>query len=214
MGTLEELHQYLATWNYFQENVWKLFFREEEGNFGNIRGDLNDIDTNKWNRIKQGVKKAEDKVASYPIIKNIIIPYMVDVCGNTSDVCNESIEKVLEDFDFKDFLERCGSIPSMLQQSIKFWGFKITDRGAGCESWHLGVPCTETQANELCSLLHKNFNFLILKGYITIYKHFWGFSLPELYNWNKNRIYVKKNGFDKKLYNKLIDEYEVNLEKV
>lgn len=213
MKTEEDLYKYLATWHYFHFQVWEYCNGKNE--VGKCLEDMEEQPVSEiLIQVKNGVGRVQDEVASYPAVEKILIPWMIDVCGNSSEANEDSMKQALDDLNLKDFIDKCGSLASTVQNVVKSWGFKITDSGGGCCGWHIGIPCNEKDANQLCDLLHNYFKYSIEKGYLTVYKHFWKFRLPGLYNWNEVEIWVDKNGIDIELYNKLIDQYEVDLEKI
>ncbi len=142
--------------------------------------------------LENNVKSFEKELAAYPHICPILEYWMVDIYGDYGEAGEKEMEKVLNDLDFKSYIEAQGSIPSTIQKFIENQGFKITDRGGGVGGWNIGVPCNDGESNRLCCLLHDKFKNLIDKKYIKILKVFWGYRLPGLRNWNDVSEYENK----------------------
>jgi len=208
MKTVEELYKYIATLHFFHLQIWEKYI-----GYSSKGDDISCSTKTLLFNIKREIRQAEEEVASFPRMKYCILPWMVDVCGNCCEVEVDSIERVSKDLDFENFINSCGSVAESVQNSIRSWGFKITDSGGGVGGWHVGVPCDDYHSEQLCSLLHKKFAYAIEKGYITVYKRFWGFKIKDLYNWDEVERWVSENGLDTRLYNKLIDKYEVTVSK-
>lgn len=120
------------------------------------------------------------ELAARPEFFDVMQPWMVDVKGE-----GDGIDVLaLEDLDFKRMIEQQGPLASQIQNFITNNGYHITDRGGGAKNWHVGVPCNEAEARRLCSMLHIQFKKAIDSGIIRVVKHFWGWKLPTLYNWD------------------------------
>jgi len=206
MKTVENIYKYIATLHLFHSQVWEKYVGYSSQGEGISRPTKTLL-----SEIEQEIKHAEEKVASYPQMKYCMLPWMVDVCGNCSEVDTNTMEQALEDLNIENFICKNGSIAESVQSAIRSWGFKITDRGGGVGGWHIGVPCDDHYSEQLCCLLHQKFKYAIEKEYITIYKRFWGFKIKDLYNWTEVEQWVDINGLDTELYNRLVDKYKVEI---
>lgn len=135
-----------------------------------------------YDALHDDVNMCGDELASYPQFFDIMKCWMIDVCGEGR---KEIPKNFLEtDIDIDEFLDQYGNLAHSVTNFVKKSGFVITDRGGGSTGWHFGVPCTDTEANKLCSLLHQQFSGAIELDLIAVYKRFWGHRLPNLYNWD------------------------------
>lgn len=137
------------------------------------------------------VEQYGKELAARPEFFDIMQPWMVDVVGCKGDGCD--VKEVLEDLDFKKMIEQQGPLAAQVQKFITECGFEITDRGGGGGSWHVGVPCNDVEARKLCSLVHIQFKKAIDYKLIKVIRHFWGWKLPTLPNWNAVEEYFKDN---------------------
>jgi hypothetical protein len=65
--------------------------------------------------------------------------WMVDVKGKGGEGGEEAVQKVLQDIDFKEYIESQGGLATAVQQWLEY-KYSISDCGAGGGSWHLGMP--------------------------------------------------------------------------
>ena len=72
--------------------------------------------------------------------------WMVDCCGESGEGDERAMKQVLKDMDFGNFIEKQGSLAATVQKAIEDKGYRITDRGGGDGSWHIGVPFDDLAA--------------------------------------------------------------------
>ena len=139
------------------------------------------------------VIKFSEELAAHPLFSDIMISWMVDIHG-TGHVEDDSFKTVIDDQDFKAFVNRTGgNLAAMIQEVVEEAGFHITDRGGGGCSWHIGIPCNDAEARALGALVHLRFQKALVAGLIDIRKKFWKHRLPGLYNGHDAERYLEEN---------------------
>jgi hypothetical protein len=172
-------------------------------------GKLSPEDQEKYNEIKHELNRYRDEVGAIPEMFDILEPWMVDVHGN-SDINPESIIKSLnnesdvENFDvvlektttdkLLDGIAQTGGLQKSVIDFVKLHGFKITDSGGGCGGWHIGVPCNESTARRLCTMIYTQFSKAIKAGLLRVDRHFWRWKLPGLANGQDAINYCEEHG--------------------
>ena len=98
-----------------------------------------------------------------------ISKWMCDVIGK-QPCSEEKMKTVCEDITHKNlekFIGERGNLPTAVKERIKELGYKWTDSGGGCDSWHIGVPFEDFI--EACSYLSKmviTFHSAIKAGFL------------------------------------------------
>lgn len=81
-------------------------------------------------------------------------------------------------------------------RDVRIWverqGFKITDSGAGSAGWHLGVPCTDTEADLICRLAHEELAKPLEAKILSVAVKFWGWHFAELHNAEDAKNFIAK----------------------
>lgn len=177
-------------YDFYQEHIEPIIIAASK-NEENISIEIPDNIQHKYDMIRDDVNLCGDELASYPELFDVMQCWMIDVCG-------EGFKEIPEDFlekeiDIEDFLDQYGNLAHSISDFVKLSGFTITDRGGGTTGWHIGVPCNDSDANKLCSLLHNNFAGAIELDLIAVYKRFWGHRLPNLYNWDSLLEWLETN---------------------
>ena len=146
-----------------------------------------------YESLRIDVKRFGEELGSHPLYADLMLCWMVDVVGTGGDLTEEAMEDALGRLDFESFVGRLGgNLAALIQDVITNTGFRITDRGGGGGSWHVGVPCTEGDSRRLCGMLHIRFQKAIASGMIMVRKWYWGFRFPDLINWRDAERYLEE----------------------
>jgi hypothetical protein len=125
--------------------------------------------------LRSELKRKAQVVLGHPYSFDHIKCWMVDAVGYHTE-CDVSPELVadMECFSHR-YMDRFGALPSEVRLFITNWD--LTDSGGGCNSWHIGCHCTESEARSLCSALHEHFKHAIAMGILTIRRTPWSLKL-------------------------------------
>ncbi|MDE2099497.1 MAG: hypothetical protein KGL39_19755 [Patescibacteria group bacterium] len=93
--------------------------------------------------------------------------WMVDVLGSVARASMEDMNKVMNDQNFREFMEKEGELASNVQRFIMEHGYEATDKGGGIDSWHIGVPFdTLEKACVYLGLLESNYFNQVAVGFL------------------------------------------------
>lgn len=122
--------------------------------------------------------------------------WMVDISGYDNPE-PERLNELLESrgLDIKGFVNDLSSLGSRVRAVVEGeLDIGITDSGAGCGGWDMGVPCDDRQARQLCDRLYKSFAIQIAAGALTVTKKFWGWHFPEMRGWDEAEKFLEAQG--------------------
>lgn len=135
--------------------------------------------------------------AADPSLNPHMVCWMVDVEGvsdasPTYPITDASLSSHLVDLvtDPKGFAAKQGSMMLNVRNCLEQHGVNITDHGAGCGQWHLGVPCDEKLAGEVCQLLFTTFSSAIESKMLAVRRRFWTWRFKSLYDAEKAYEYL------------------------
>jgi hypothetical protein len=125
--------------------------------------------------LRTELKLKSQAVLGHPFSFDHVRCWMVDAVGSHTE-CDVSPELVadMECFSHR-YMDRFGTLPSEVRLFMANWD--LTDSGGGCNSWHIGCHCTESEARSLCSALHNHFKYAIDRGILTIRRIPWSLKL-------------------------------------
>ncbi|MDO8640087.1 MAG: hypothetical protein Q7R33_00920 [Nitrosarchaeum sp.] len=149
-----------------------------------------------YDQLRRNTERCGEELATYPELFDVMECWMVDVKGSCRTQINDINQVFSSDNlvdEIKSLVDQTGNLTHSITQFVEQHGFVITDRGCGCDSWHIGVPCNDSNARRLCSLLHLTYSKAIELNLIKVVKHFWGFKLPGLKNWNDLEKWLENN---------------------
>jgi hypothetical protein len=89
-----------------------------------------------------------------------------------------------------EFESKTSSLMASVSAAISGEGFYISDRGAGCSDWHLGVPCNTNACDKLCAFLHERFARAITCELLVIRPRFWGWRFKGLSNVAEAQVFL------------------------
>lgn len=130
--------------------------------------------------------------ASDSELRASMVPWMVDFEGTAAPAW--TLEQRMPTSDELD--SSAMVLYDETARDVRLWvekhGFKITDSGSGSEGWHLGVPCTDSQAELLCRLAHDELSKMLKAKVLMIAIKFWGWRFAELYNAEEAKGFIAK----------------------
>ncbi len=143
------------------------------------------------NKAAHEIKNFTEGLACNPAFFDIMMPWMVDIRGKDEPQAEALLATAgaPTHANIKSMLETAGALPKSVRDWLEEQKYPITDSGGGAGGWHLGIPCTEPQARMLCSDFHIQFRDPIRAGLLTIVRHFWGWKLPTMHNWEQAKNY-------------------------
>jgi len=188
----KEIYDKMAKLMKEEENIWKECFGDKIGYTQDDFKNLPEKLTDKLEIAKREVHQFGNEVAANPEFFDIVVSWIIDIEGQYSECGEEDMKEALDTLNFRDFLDKSGSIPSIIQRDLERFGIKITDRGGGTCSWYIGIPCNNKQADFVCEFLHRRFKNLINNGSIKIKKKFWQHRLLGLYNLDEVNEYLNR----------------------
>jgi hypothetical protein len=104
--------------------------------------------------------------------------WMVDVVSMRGESGEAEMKEAIESLDFAKLIESQGGLAASIQAKIVEYGYRITDRGGGCNSWHIGVPFDELdEAVEYLKKLTVDFRAAIAMGMIQFELKTWTISM-------------------------------------
>jgi len=152
------------------------------------------------------------QVAANKDWRDLLTPWMVDISGVAIGPERNRHEKIsggegsfhiteedlFERFDnIKDFVSSYGGANfDEMMEFLQDNGFNPTDMGAGARGWAIGCPCSDSEANKLCDLIHVQFADEIEYGQLQVTKNFWGFRFADLYNECCARLYAEEHSLE------------------
>lgn len=89
-----------------------------------------------------------------------------------------------------EFESKTSSLMASVSAAVSGEGYFISDRGAGCSDWHLGVPCDAAACDRLCAFLHERFARAIACELLTIRPRFWGWRFKGLSNVAEAQVFL------------------------
>lgn len=147
--------------------------------------------------LDKAITQFSECCAADPSLNPHMCCWMIDIEG-VSDalpihpITDAALSSHLVDLvtDPKGFAAKQGSMMLNVRNCLEQGGFNITDQGAGCGHWHLGVPCDEKLANEVCQLLFTAFNSAIESKMLAVRRRFWTWRFKALYDAEKAHEYL------------------------
>ena len=186
----EEAYKKMSELMKVEQNAWQEAYGKSLG--CNIEDYPKEL-TKKYQTAKINVEQFACELAATPGFSKFIISWMIDIEGSSTEAGGDDLIETLKSLDLRNLMQKCGAIPDIIQEFIESKGFKITDRGGGYTSWHIGVPCTNDDADILCGFLFGRFGELIERGTIKVKKKFWRHKLRGLYNWDELKTYLEEH---------------------
>ena len=122
-----------------------------------------------WDR-----KNLASRIMAHPRAFDTVRCWMIDVCGSSS-----SSEEDLEEFltllceNGPTAIDKVGGLAQAVRKFITDNGFTVTDSGGGAKGWHIGTPCTDSEAQKLCTLLLSHFDKAIKCGALVVERKPW-----------------------------------------
>lgn len=135
----------------------------------------------KYQRAKAAYESAMDEYASDPDLRDHMICWMLDFCGNEeSEWAKEN--RAPTEAEMPLAISGTGTV---LAQVVCGWlheqGANITDSGSGSGGWHLGAHCSDQESRVLCTAARVRFAKEIESGALSLELHFWGWEFRDLH---------------------------------
>lgn len=119
-------------------------------------------------------------------------PWMVDFTGREpiGDPEMGVDERKMRQAILADF----GVLPKRISDWLRAQGYQITDSGGGLSGWHLGVPCTDAEATQLCTLAHQEFRTFIESDLLAVQLWFRRWSFTRLRTYEDAKEFLRTKG--------------------
>jgi len=115
-----------------------------------------------------------ERLACDPELRRHMRPWMLDFCGTSEPAWARQEREPNEDEAHAAMLISHDEVAVELLRWLHDKGFTVTDSGSGKGGWHMGVPCTDADAERLCRLVHGAWGNLLSLGFFTMRLRFWG----------------------------------------
>ena len=136
-------------------------------------------------KIRRKRKVLAQQLATYPEAYKHMYCWMIDVSVKSDNDIDEESLQLLNEERREDFVDKHANFAKTVREFLhNEFGQYLRDVGSGCGSVDLGYHCGEETANNICSLLHNNFQEAIRLGLLKISRKFWGWNIV----WNGENI--------------------------
>jgi hypothetical protein len=173
----------------FHSKHFDCFSKSHQKEQPELRDELNTLQK-RYHRFMEGV-------ATKPRHMDDLLCWMVDVHGKT----NADIEKIVKSDSIDQFREsineQSGSLADLVRAALESWGFTPTDSGCGGCDWHIGTPCTNVEADQLCNMINIEFPDEIRTERLYMRRWFTKFRFRQLSNDDAVIQFVKDNDLEK-----------------
>lgn len=120
----------------------------------------------------------EARILARPHLRPLFRNIMFDICGRDGCATEEGMMDLVDEYSSgnKNALEAISNLAGDIRKDLENQGYNITDSGGGMTGWHLGVHCTEEEANTLSAYLHNVYARALEVGMIELERKPWSLS--------------------------------------